>query len=88
MSRLTRDGTAEPVSRDQNLRRVQEQGNNYFPSSADHEQDWLLHMMTIQVCTYILWSLSLKDTSSKKKMRAIVITMILAFMRCVEALRT
>ena len=34
MSRLTRDGTAEPVSRDQILRRVRGQG------SADHEQDW------------------------------------------------
>ena len=28
MSRLTRDGTAEPVSRDQILRYVWEQGNN------------------------------------------------------------
>ena len=41
MSRLTRDGTAEPVSRDQILRREQcEQGNIVFPCSADHEQDW------------------------------------------------
>ena len=31
MSRLTRDGTAEPVSRDQILRREREQGNVYFP---------------------------------------------------------
>ena len=35
MSRLTGDGTAEPVSRDQILRR-----NIHFPCSADHEQDW------------------------------------------------
>ena len=34
MSRLARDGTAEPVSRDQILRRERGQG------SADHEQDW------------------------------------------------
>ena len=34
MSRLTRDGTAEPVSRDQILRHV------HCPCSADHEQDW------------------------------------------------
>ena len=40
MSRLTRDGTAEPVSRDQILRRARGQGNINFPCSADHEQDW------------------------------------------------
>ena len=40
MSRLTRDGTAEPVSRDQILRRERGQGNINFPCSADHEQDW------------------------------------------------
>ena len=40
MSRLTRDGKAEPVSQDQILRHVRIQGNNHFPSSADHEQDW------------------------------------------------
>ena len=39
MSRLTRDG-AQPVSRDQILRLEREQGNDYFPCSADHEQDW------------------------------------------------
>ena len=40
MSRLTRDGTAEPVSRDQILRREREQGNIHFPCPADNEQDW------------------------------------------------
>ena len=40
MSRLTRDWTAEPVSRDQILRRERGQGNINFPCSADHEQDW------------------------------------------------
>ena len=40
MSRLTRDGTAEPVSRDQNLRHARGQGDVHFPCSADHEQDW------------------------------------------------
>ena len=38
MSRLTRDGTAEPVLRD--LRRKRRQGNTQFPCSADHEQNW------------------------------------------------
>ena len=40
MSRLTRDGTAEPVSRDQILRHARGQGNIHFACSADHEQDW------------------------------------------------
>ena len=40
MNGLTRNGTAEPVSRDRILRREQRQGENHFPCSADHEQDW------------------------------------------------
>ena len=40
MGRLTRDGTAEPVSRDQILRRERGQGNIDIPCSADHVQDW------------------------------------------------
>ena len=40
MSRLTRDGTAETVSRDQILRHERRQGNINFPCSANHEQDW------------------------------------------------
>ena len=43
MSRLTRDGIAEPVSRDQILRRERGQGIMHFPCSAiiaDREQDW------------------------------------------------
>ena len=40
MSRLTRVGTAEPVSRDQILRHARVQENITFPCSADHEQDW------------------------------------------------
>ena len=36
MSRLTRDGTAEPVSHDQILRRGRGQGNIHFPFSVDH----------------------------------------------------
>ena len=40
MSRLTRDGMTEPVSRDQILRRERGQGNISFSCSADHEQDW------------------------------------------------
>ena len=40
LSRLTRDGTAEPVSGDQILRRERGQGNIHFPCSAYHVQDW------------------------------------------------
>ena len=40
MGRLTRAGTAEPISRDQILGRERGQGNIHFPCSADHEQDW------------------------------------------------
>ena len=36
---LTRDGTAETVSRDQILRRERGQGKAHFPCSADHVQD-------------------------------------------------
>ena len=39
MSRLMRDGTNEPVSRDPIFRRVRGQDNISFPCSADHEQD-------------------------------------------------
>ena len=40
MSRLTREGTAKPVSRDQILRHARGQGQYYFPCSDDHEQYW------------------------------------------------
>ena len=40
MGKLMRDGTVEPVSRDQFLRRERGQGNIHFPCLADHEQDW------------------------------------------------
>ena len=40
MRKLTRDGTAEPVSRDHFFRRERGQENIIFPCSADDEQDW------------------------------------------------
>ena len=40
MSRLTRDGMAEPVSQHQILRRERGQGNVHFPCSVDHKLDW------------------------------------------------
>ena len=40
MSRLTRDRTAEPVSRDQIFRHERGQGNIHFSCSIDHAHDW------------------------------------------------
>ena len=40
MSRLTRDGTAEPVSRDQILGHERGKENIHFSCLADHVQDW------------------------------------------------
>ena len=51
MSRLTRDGTAESVSRDQILRRKRGQGNIHFLcSKADHEQDWQPYLVDPYSC--------------------------------------
>ena len=58
MSGLTRDGTAEPISRDQTLRRERGRGNMHFPSLAGHEQDW-------QPCMYVCMY---GHTYSKKSM--------------------
>ena len=64
---LTRDGTAEPVSRDQILRHARGQGNVHFPSSADHEQDWQPYLVDpySAICddhTYIHIQLSTRGT--------------------------
>ena len=40
VSRMARNGTAETISREQNLRRESGQGNVNFPCSADQVQDW------------------------------------------------
>ena len=53
MSRLTRDGAVEPVSRDEILRRERGQGNIHFPCSADHEHDWQPHPVDPYSC-YIM----------------------------------
>ena len=51
VSRLTRDGTAEPVSRDQILRRERGQGNIHFPvqltTSRIGNLTWLIHTLAI-----------------------------------------
>ena len=54
MSRLTRDGTVEPVSRDQVLRHEQRgQGNIHFTCSADHEQDWQPYLVDSHPWLYV-----------------------------------
>ena len=53
MSRLTRDATAEAVSRDQILRRERGQGNIHFPCSADHEQGWQPYLVDPYSCSFI-----------------------------------
>ena len=50
MSRLTRDGAAEPVSRDQILRHERGQEKKHFPCSADHEQDWQPYPVDLYSC--------------------------------------
>ena len=67
-SRLTRDGTAEPVSRDQIFRRERGQGNIHFPCSADHEQDWQPYPVDPYSCymchyAYVLSVHSYHDTA-------------------------
>ena len=59
MSRLTRDGTAEPVSRDQILRHARGQGNIIFPVQLTTSRignltrliHTLLYVMTIHTYT-------------------------------------
>ena len=50
MSRLTRAGTAEPVSRDQILRHERGQGSINFSCSADHVQDWQPYPVDLYSC--------------------------------------
>ena len=60
MSKLTRDGTAEPISRDQILRHARGQGNIIFPvllttsriGNLTRLSHTLLCVMTIHTCVY------------------------------------
>ena len=62
MSRLTRDGTAEPVSRDQILRHARGQGNIIFPvqlttsriGNLTRSIHTLLYVMTIHTYIHLL----------------------------------
>ena len=67
MSRLTRDGTAEPVSRDQILRNERGQGSIHFPYPTDHMQDWQpypfdslsCYVFDLTYCTSLMWRVCL-----------------------------
>ena len=50
MSRLTRDGRAEPISRDQIPRHQRGQGNIKLSCSADREQDWQPYLVDTYSC--------------------------------------
>ena len=62
VSVLTRDGTAEPVSRDQILRRERGQRNINFPCSADHTS-------RIGNLTRLIYTLQYVMTKEKKVLR-------------------
>ena len=69
MSRLARDGTAEPVSRDQLLRRERGQENIHFPCSADHDQDWQPYPVdphSFYMCGHIIYIYIIYRTSLTK----------------------
>ena len=85
MSRLTRGRTAEPVSRDQILRRVRGQGNIHFSCSADHEHRWLPCIVVPYpvICddhTYILYkyrTLEFRSTAVPSAMLSAVLRLAL-----------
>ena len=54
MSRLTREGTPEPVSRDQILRRERGQGNIHFPCSGNHTSSIGDHTSVIHALLKVL----------------------------------
>ena len=54
MSRLSRNGTAEPVSQDQILRHEPGQGNIHSSCSADRVQDWQPYPVDPYSCNMLL----------------------------------
>ena len=67
MSRLTRGGTAEPVSRDQILRLERGQGNIHFRCSADHVQDWQPYPVDPYTLLAICVTIQNGDSTTGKK---------------------
>ena len=73
MSRLTRDGTAEPVSRDEIRRR--ERGQEYinYPCSADLVQDWQPYPVDPYSCYMCDHTLHTNNSACRKKRGAYII---------------
>ena len=68
MSRLTRDGTTEPVSRDQILRRERGQGKQHFRCLVDHVQDWQPYPVdpySCSMCVTILYYIHMPPDQSR-----------------------
>ena len=57
---MTRDGTAEPVSRYQINRRERGQKNIHFSCSADHELNWQPFPVDPHSCYNVMTILSIK----------------------------
>ena len=78
MSRLTRDGTAEPVSRDQILRHARGQGNIIFPVQLTTSRignltrliHTLLYVMTIHTYIHTMLYVFLKIQLKQKYLKA------------------
>ena len=54
MSKLTWNGTTEPVSRDQIFRRANGDRDIHFPCSANHEQDWHLTRLIHTLLQFVM----------------------------------
>ena len=74
MSRLTRDGTAETVSRDQILRHERGEENIHFLCSADHEQDWQPYPVDPCVCVTFAICVTMHNTTILLDLYCIVVT--------------
>ena len=74
MSRLTRDGTAEPVLRDQILRHERGQRNIHFSCSADHVQDWQPYPVDPYSC--YMCDRTDRDLLNQKPRRGMLLTVL------------
>ena len=78
MSRLTRDVTTEPVSRDQILRSERGQGNIHFPCLADHVQDWQPYpvdpysAICVTIHTYIMVTTRYSDQQGSRSRQKVM----------------